>query len=122
MATNLVLYSTQPDYYAELMDEVEERLAERALHHYASELLAKAIRDQDELEQALQKAMTALCAAHLPCRQHMKKVFISYGHDIKNDWLLSDLAMRLILMNADTSNPVVARLQVELLSDHPVKH
>jgi len=37
--------------------------------------------------------------------------------ELKSDWLVSDLGMRLIIMNADVSNPVTARLQVELLKD-----
>jgi hypothetical protein len=115
MKQSIVLYSSQFDTHSVLLDEFEERIADSDLHHYASELLEKGLQDEEELEQALQKAITALCAAHMPCRCHIKKVFISYGDNIRNDWLVSDLALRLIIMNADVSNPIVARLQVELL-------
>jgi len=115
MTDSMVLYSSRFDY-STFLDEFEERIADSALHHYASELLEKGLHDEEELKQALQKAITALCAAHMSCRQHVKKVFISYGDNIRNDWLVSDLALRLIIMNADVSNPVIARLQVELLS------
>ena len=116
MTQHLVLYSSYIDTHSALLDEFEERVADSALHHYASELLEKGLHDEDELEEALQKAITALCAAHLPCRRHIKKVFISDTDSIRNDWLVSDLAFRLIMVNADVSNPNVAKLQVELLS------
>ena len=98
------------------VEELEERIAEKELVNYASELLDKGIKDEEELEIAMHKAITALSTAHLPASHHFKKIFISVGHDIKNDWLVSDLGLRLIMMNADVSNPVVAKLQIEILS------
>ncbi len=115
MAKKMVLYSSRFDNHSNLLDEIEERIADSTLHHYASELLEKCLRDEQELESAMQRTMIALCGAHMPCRQHVKKVFVSYGSSIRNDWLVSDLAFRLIIMNADVSNPVVARLQVEMV-------
>ena len=115
MQQPMVLYSSLFDTHSSLLDEFEERVVDSSLHHYASELLDKGLHDEAELEDALHKAMTALCAAHLPCQRHIKKVFISYGDNIRNDWRVSDLALGLIIMNADVSNPLVARLQVELL-------
>jgi hypothetical protein len=117
MAKNIVVYSSRFDNHSHLFDEIEERFADKAMHHYASELLEKCLKDEQELETAMQRTMIALCGAHLSCREHVKKVFVSYGDSIRNDWLVSDLAFRLIIMNADVSNPIVARLQVEIVKD-----
>jgi hypothetical protein len=98
------------------MDEIEDRMIDRELTHYASCLLEKGLHDEAELQFALKKAVTALSTAHLPATHHFKKVFICVGSELKSDWLVSDLGLKLILMNADVSNPVVARLQIEVLT------
>lgn len=116
MVKTLILYPSWFDTHSSVMDEIEDRLTERELHHYASCLLEKGLNDETELESALQKAVTALSAAHLPATKHFKKVYICVSGELKRDWLVSDLALRLIMMNADVSNPVVARLQIQVLT------
>ena len=116
MVNSLILYPSYFETHSSLIDEIEDRMIERELTHYASGLLEKGLHDEAELEFALQKAVTALSAAHLPATRHFKKVFICVGAELKRDWLVSDLGLRLIMMNADVSNPVVARLQIEVLT------
>lgn len=116
MINSLALYPAYYDIHPRWFEDIEERLAEKELVHYASKLLEQGLQDERELEKALRKAIIALNAAHLPATRHFRKVFVSVGHDIKNDWLVSNLGLRLIMMNADVSNPVVARLQIEILS------
>jgi hypothetical protein len=118
MVQNVILYPSYYDTHSSVMDEFEEQLVQLELTHYASWLLEKGLQNIDELECALQKAITAMNAAHLATNHHFKKIFICCGGELKEDWLVSDLALRLIMMNADVSNPVVARLQIEVLS-HP---
>lgn len=116
MVQSLALYPAYFYYNSSVMDEFEESLIERTLTHYASQLLKSCVEDESELEAAIQKALTALNTVHLPASHHFKKIFISLGPEVKTDWLVSDLGFRLIILNADVSNPVVARLQVEMLS------
>lgn len=115
MEINLIVY---PSYFdrRSLLEEIEEMENSRKLIHYASCLLEKGLPDEDELELALQKAITAITAARLPVHCHFRKIFVSSDHDLKTDWLVSELGLRLILMNANVLNPVVARWQVKVLS------
>lgn len=116
MLNSLIIYPSYFDTHSTLMDEIEDRMVERELHHYASCLLEKGLQDEEDLELALKKAVIAMNAAHLSATRHFKKVFICVGGEIKRDWLVSDLGLKLIMMNADVSNPVVARLQIEILT------
>jgi hypothetical protein len=116
MAREILLYPVYNDMQAHWVEDAAERMAEKELVNYASQLLGHGIDDEMELETAMHKAITALSAAHMPASHHFKKVFICVGHDIKYDWLVSNLGLRLIVMNADVSNPVVARLQIDMLS------
>ena len=117
MTETLYLHPAPLEMQPNLSDELEEKLVDRNLIHYASSLLEKGLQDADELNMALCKALTALDSAQVPAYMHFKKVFVSRGHDIVADWLVSTLALRLIMINANVTNPVVAHLQVEVLSN-----
>ena len=111
------------DAHSEQVLESEDRIICSGLTHYASHLLQKCFCDMDELERSMQRAITALRAAHIPPSQHFRTVFLC-GSELKCDWLISDLGLRLLLINADVSNPQVGRLQVEILMDgfEPLDH
>ena len=116
MGSAIVRYTSRFDHESGLFRDLENKLIEKSLTHYASWLLEHALSDQHELEQALDKAMNAVCAAQLSCHEHFKKIYVCQQGQLKTDWLVSDLGMRMIIMQADTGNPVVASLQVQILS------
>jgi hypothetical protein len=117
MDTNIIVFSGRADELP-FQDEIEDRYVSKNLTHFASELLEMGIPDEEELEQALDRAQRALCTAHFPCAHHFRKVYIADPYGLRNDWLVSDLALRLIILNADVDNPLVARMQLELLIHH----
>ena len=102
----------------EFLAEWEEGFTTAHLVHYASTLLGHGLHDNGELDQALHKAIVACRAAGLPVTDNFRSIFICSGgcDSITTDWLVSDLGLQLILLNADVSNPLVARLQVQILS------
>ena len=112
---NIVPYAYIESLSEELY-EIEDRMACCALTHYASYLLEKCFHDQYELEQSLQKAAIALKAANEPVSHHFRIVFLS-GDELTQDWMISDLGLRLMLINADPSNPVVARLLLKMVAE-----
>jgi hypothetical protein len=111
---SILLYGSAGE--AELANDIKEMFFTRNLKHYASCLLLNALHDESELEAAVQKAFTACLVAGLPVQRHFKHIFVCAG-EIKEDWLVSGLAIQLIVLNADVSNPLVAKLQVGILSD-----
>jgi hypothetical protein len=116
METTLIIYPSYYDRHS-ILEEFEEQINEQGLVHYASCLLEKGLPDEDDLEAALQKAIIAVSAARLPMHRHFRKIFVWDDHDMKTDWLVSDLGLQLILMNANVANPLVARWQIEILSN-----
>jgi len=93
----------------------EDSLAAAHLTHYARQLLDSGLHEP-ELEGALHKAIIACRAAGLVVADNFKAVFVCSPACTTIDWLVSDLGLQLILLNADVSNPLVAKLQVQVLS------
>jgi hypothetical protein len=122
MTLAMVPYSYFDEHADELV-EMEDRIICGGLTHYASRLLEKCFQDKTELERSLQKAFRALRSANLPVSKHFRTVFVC-GNELTADWMISDLGLRLLLINADVSNPVVARLQVQILIEgfEPLEH
>lgn len=117
MNQEIILHPLYTDFFSSWRSELEDRIRETAFTHYASHLLNDAIPDETELEKALQKALHALVAVKMPVTNHFKAVYICSKGQLKKDYLVTDLGLRLILLNTDTANPIVARLQVEILTN-----
>jgi hypothetical protein len=78
----------------------------------------KVFEDEDDLCQAVYKAIDALAAAGMPVHRHFRCIYICEEGQLKRDFLVTDLGFRLIIVQADAANPVAARLQVETLLHH----
>lgn len=116
MLPDVIIYPAYTDPYSSVMDEVREILISRQLVHYASSLRERCLLEEAAIEKAVQKALVVCVSAGISPAEHFKHVFLYEGDALKKDWLVSDLGLQLILLNADISNPVVARLQVELVA------
>ncbi|WP_276483376.1 hypothetical protein [Paraflavitalea pollutisoli] len=116
MFPDLIIYRPYTDSYANVIDDIRDILISRKLIHYAGSLQERALLDDEELAQAVQKALVVCVSAGILPTEHFKSIFVYAGDTLKKDWLVSDLGLQLILLNADIGNPVVARLQVELAS------
>jgi len=87
------------------------------LRHLASELFDEfGIRDEEELDNNLKKAFEVCCTLHIPIKEHFKKVYLYAQGQIHTDWLLSDMASYLLLLNGNTRNHVVAKAQMYLVN------
>ena len=117
MLPDVIIYPSYTDLYSTVMDEVREILISRQLIHYAGSLIERCQLEEDELEKAVQKALVVCISAGITPAEHFKHVFIYEGDALKKDWLVSDMGLQLILLNANVSNPVIARLQVELVTN-----
>ena len=115
MQSNLVIYSPLSYATTGAWEDFEEKLAARDFTHYASQLLGKGFQDEAALYRAMHKAVDALVIAKMPVTRHFRCVYISKDGQLKKDFLVTDLGFRLIILNADAANPIVARLQVEIL-------
>jgi len=71
-----------------------------------------------ELEIAVQRAIRACKALNLKVRCHFLPVFRDLDGQLVSDWRLSATAYRLVIINGNPSNPLVAKVQLEVLK-HP---
>ncbi|HXH19746.1 MAG TPA: hypothetical protein VNJ07_11755 [Chitinophagales bacterium] len=109
----LSIYSQdiRDDAFEEFMDSVFER----ELNHFASELLSMGFHDINQIEQSIHRAIMVCRTASIPVRGNFRSVFVCTESVIVRDWRLSDMAMKLAIINADAGNPLAARVQVELI-------
>jgi len=70
--------------------------------------------DDEELRQALKRAMNACLALNLPIEQHFRCTYVCHRRTVMPSWKLSETAFRLVLLNANPTHPEVARFQLKL--------
>ena len=116
MLPDVIIYPSYTDTYSTVLDDVREILISRQLIHYAGSLCQRCMLDDGALEKAVRKALVVCVTAGISPAEHFRSVFVYAGDALKKDWLVSDLGLQLITLNADVTNPVIARLQIELLS------
>jgi hypothetical protein len=117
MLPDLILYPSYNNAYANVLDDVKEILLSRRLIHQAGCLLERCQLDHLQLESAVRKALRVCITAGLSPEEHFRSVFVYAGAAVQRVWLVSDLGLKLIMLNADISNPIIARMQIELLSN-----
>ena len=117
MEANLVIYpsvSSSASYWT----SIEERLEALEFTHYASQLKGKVFENENDLFTAIYKAIDALAVTGVPVHRHFRCIYICGEAQLKQDFLVTDLGFRLIIVHADAANPLAARLQVETLLHH----
>ena len=113
-AMNIVIYNN--NYRSKAFEQFMEVLFDSDLHFLASELSIYGITSGPETEIAIKRAMKICNSTHQNVRQHFKPVILCKDGTLQRDWKLSPLARKLVLLNANPSNPLVGRLQMELLN------
>lgn len=100
----------------ELLDRLLENLLDAELEYTASELFVSlGLIDPYKIDAAVARAIQICQTASIPVRNNFKPVYMSSHGQIVCDWRLSPLARKLVILNADASHPLVAKVQVELL-------
>ncbi len=106
-------------YQSASVKEFIEQLKELNLVRYASDAAAEMEFDGiDELTDAIKRATEICIHAGIPLEGNFRRVYLCSGEGIVYDWKLSVLAYRLVCVNGWTSNPNVARLQIDLLKQN----
>jgi hypothetical protein len=98
------------------IDSFVDSLTDRNLTCYASDLLEQqGCSNLDELNQAVLRATEVCSCMHIPLQENFKVVYRSREGEVVQDWRLSNMAYLLTALNADSHNPFVAQLQVEMV-------
>ena len=90
-----------------------ESRAETSYDYYLGEICSKlGLEDENDVELALSRVFDAFRTLELSIPENFKKIYFEEEESIFFDWKLSKLALYLFVINANTSNPNVARMQV----------
>lgn len=115
--TNIMIL--QPfDYLDEILENQHRHEQETAVAYYASEVLEALGYGPGQGEDALQRAMRACAALHLPVELNFRKTYCSHAGQMEPDWQLSPLASYFLIVNCDPSYPQVAQAQLLFLKKH----
>ena len=113
-----VIYHPANPYPVSFRQDIEDLFFRQQCTHSVSQILQQGIIVADDPEQAVTRAIKACALAGLPVHRHFQSIYVCAG-ETQKDWLVSDLAFQLIVLNANADDPIIAQMQVELLSNHP---
>lgn len=104
-------------YEPEVFKRFEKHINEGDFVCFASEAAEKMeFKNSNEYHKAIKSAMELCLHAGLSIENNFRQVYsCSIEGRILFDWKLSSLAYYLVCMNGETTNPKVAKMQIELL-------
>ncbi|MEZ5198846.1 MAG: hypothetical protein R2764_21460 [Bacteroidales bacterium] len=113
---NAMLVEIFENYYHHSLANFMEAMTDRELIFRASSLY-EILHDEDEVNYALNKAMRVCNNCGLPIQEHFKAIYTAHcaEHSIELDWKLSKLAYVLSIVNGNPENPIVGKMQTELI-------
>ena len=112
---NITIYSNP--YHHNGFEKFLESVFDRELKFLASELTMFGVGSPDDLSNAIDRAIEICYTAQIPIKQNFKPVYICDNGQVICDWRLSSLGKKLVLFNANPANPIVAKLQIQLLNN-----
>jgi hypothetical protein len=102
-------------YKNNALADFNEAFYHSKMTHYASELIEEFDFTEEEFTDALNKASSVLKTLDIPVQHHIRKIYKIENGISYYDFKLSPLAYALTLLNGNTHNPAVAKLQIELI-------
>lgn len=95
-----------------------KQIKELNLVFYASEAAREmGFEDIREFHGAVERAMDLCLCSEIPLDENFSRIYKCSANGIEYDWKLSSLAYKLVCLNGASSNPSVARMQIELLTN-----
>ena len=111
----LAIYTTTYDIADTVQNFMDVYYATH-MKHLASELLEKGL-SPSQISDAVSAAIKVIKSSGIEAQKHFLPVFSGLNENIIQDCKLSHLGYGLVLMNADTSLPVVSEFQVDVIKD-----
>lgn len=109
MLQSPILHHSANPYPVSFWQDIEDLFFRRQCTHYVSQVMQQGIITADDLEQAVTKAIKTCALAGLPVHRHFQSIYVC-DKETQKDWLVSDLAFQLIVLNANATNPIIAKM------------
>ncbi len=104
------------------IEDFTKQVNEMDLVCYASEAAHEMrFKDINEFHEAVQHAMEVCLFAGYPLEKHFKSIYKCSSFGIVYDWKLSTLGYLLVCMHGCSTNPSVAKMQIELLKNEELR-
>jgi hypothetical protein len=118
MNSTISMVDTRSSYNPGAWEVLEEALNNKRLTFQSGSFFKMGLGSMEEIEQAVDRAITICCNNGLSLEEHFKTIYISDrdNHSVSRDWKLSRLAYTLVLININSDNPLIGRMQLELLN------
>ena len=102
------------------VDALEEAINNQNLIFNARSLADMGFATHAEISAAVERAIRVCSHNGLPIKEHFKPIYIAdyNSHTVSRDWKLSKLAYTLVMINGTCDNPMVGRLQLEILNKY----
>ena len=115
MKTTLIEFYDK-NYHPQLIEFIEA-MVDRDLLFRASSL-ETVFKNSEEINRAVERAVTIYCNNNLPIQDNFKMIYISDDERkyVIKDWMLSKQAFCLVMLNGDPGNLNIGRIQLELLN------
>lgn len=112
----IVIYNTES--VSPVFDDLIENVLDVELRYKGTDLVSSGLMRFEEMQFAVKRAINICKTSQLVVRKHFKPFYVSREGVIIRDWKLSQLARKLVLVNGDSNNKVVAKIQLELLEEY----
>lgn len=111
----IALYNYEDHY--EVLDRITELMQEQELCYSSFDLIKFGIERQEEIAQAVRRAMRACVSGGIPLEGNFKLIYTAGARGLMPTWELSETAFKLSIINADGSHPSIARMQIDLIKN-----
>lgn len=102
------------DYQNDWIDLIESK----NLIYFASEISNFfGITDEQHIREALSRSISAIKQSNLPQKLHFRRIFIEKNGSVVEDWVLSEIAWKLTILNLPPVNSTIARMQMKLIKN-----
>lgn len=98
------------------IEQFDEAYYHSKMTHYASEIIADYNLSDTEFSEALERTYNVFNTLNLNTDHHIRKIYKTENHQIVYDFKLSPQAYALLLLNSSTHNPLIAKIQYELIN------
>jgi len=113
---NITIY--KDDYSNEVIKQFLESVLDLDLKYLASDLTNYGFSLSNDLDEAVERAIGICRTAEVSIRQNFKPIYIYGDGQLICDWRISELGRKLIILNANPSNPLVAIFQLQMIQRH----
>lgn len=101
-------------HFSVLQDFINS-LEQRKLKYYASDIFEHDDVTEEEINEAVQRAMQICSSMNISIAHHFKTIYKAIDEEIGIDWKMSVLGVYLVMINGNPRHSQVAKFQIDVI-------